>query len=131
MGEFERGLFVYCRVEFSLKMDRFRRVPSVNVNEMEPADRDPVKLRNTAIKLVLFMIFGGLVINWAYRRYEGHTPDRPSYRHAVRKNLQVVTEGGDDSGFLRTHGESLVDLLRDQRSSRRVKGQRGGIGLAE
>jgi len=50
----------------------------MDVSQLEPADRDPVKLRNTALILVAIMIIGGTLIFTAYRKYTQALPFSPS-----------------------------------------------------
>ncbi|MGE9266955.1 MAG: hypothetical protein ACQKBY_02565, partial [Verrucomicrobiales bacterium] len=71
----------------------------MDVKNLEPAERDPVKLRRTAFALLAFMVFGGVVLQFAYQRYQQRQAEvdghRPSYNHAVRKNISFVTQGGE------------------------------------
>ena len=67
----------------------------MDVSKLEPADRDPVKLRNTALILTAFMVVGGFAILWAYNRFAEKTADteRPSFLTAI---------GGADEVFILT-----------------------------
>jgi cytochrome oxidase Cu insertion factor (SCO1/SenC/PrrC family) len=69
----------------------------VDVSHLEPADRDPKKLRATAIKLVIFMIVSGVVLSFSYRRYQENTSDsrRPSFETRVTEpEVELLTADG-------------------------------------
>jgi len=69
----------------------------VDVSQLEPADRDPKKLRATAIKLVIFMIVSGVVLSFSYRRYQENTSDsrRPSFETRVTEpEVELLTADG-------------------------------------
>jgi len=50
----------------------------MDASQLEPAERDPVKLRNTALILVAFMIIGGGLITYSYKKYMDSRPFRPT-----------------------------------------------------
>ncbi|MDC0324934.1 hypothetical protein OAL42_02580 [Akkermansiaceae bacterium] len=69
----------------------------MDVSQLEPADRDPKKLRATAIKLVIFMIVSGVVLSFSYRRYQENTSDsrRPSFETRVTEpEVELLTADG-------------------------------------
>ena len=69
----------------------------MDVSQLEPADRDPKKLRATAIKLVIFMIVSGVVLSFSYRRYQESTSDsrRPSFETRVTEpEVELLTADG-------------------------------------
>ena len=69
----------------------------MDVSQLEPADRDPKKLRATAIKLVVFMIVSGVFLTFAYRRYQEDTSDsrRPSFETRVTEpEVELLTADG-------------------------------------
>jgi hypothetical protein len=69
----------------------------VDVSQLEPADRDPKKLRATAIKLVIFMIVSGVSLTFAYRRYQESTLDsrRPSFETRITEpEVELLTADG-------------------------------------
>lgn len=65
---------------------------------LEPAVRDPRKLRNTAITLVVIMIFGGCLIMLAYNKWakQKATDDRPAvvYRITPERDLRMLRQDG-------------------------------------
>lgn len=69
----------------------------MDVKNLEPADRDPVKLRRTAYALVAFMVFGGFYMLNSYDKYQTSEAERdssrPSYKHQV-KNFGFVGDEG-------------------------------------
>lgn len=71
----------------------------MDVSKLEPADRDPVKLRNTALLLVAFMVVGSFTILWAYNRFAEKTQgsERPSFLTALG--------GADEVHMLTSDGE--------------------------
>lgn len=69
----------------------------MDVSQLEPADRDPKKLRATAIILVIFMIVSGVVLTFAYRRYQESTSDsrRPSFETRITEpEVELLTADG-------------------------------------
>lgn len=70
----------------------------MDVSQLEPAERDPKKLRATAIKLVIFMIFSGIVLTFAYNRYltrQSETSDRPSFLTKITEpEVELLTADG-------------------------------------
>ncbi|MDA7881188.1 hypothetical protein N9A94_02690 [Akkermansiaceae bacterium] len=65
----------------------------MDVSKLEPADRDPKKLRATAYKLVLLMVIGGIGLQYAYRNYQERTgkSDRPSMLTKVTDKTRLIT----------------------------------------
>lgn len=68
------------------------------MTDLEPAERNPKELRRTALTLVLVALVGGIWIFYSYSKHQERqgieNADRPSYRHQVMRNIQVVTKGG-------------------------------------
>lgn len=64
----------------------------MDVSKLEPADRDPVKLRNTALLVTAFMVVSSFVILYAYNRYieRSGESDRPSFKASVTDNNEVL-----------------------------------------
>ncbi len=64
----------------------------MDVSKLEPADRDPVKLRNTALSLFVFMILGGFAILLAYKNFGERTAqsDRPSMEFKITDDVDVM-----------------------------------------
>jgi hypothetical protein len=65
----------------------------VDVSKLEPADRDPKKLRATAYKLVLLMVIGGIGLQYAYHNYQKRTgqSDRPTLLTKVTDETTLIT----------------------------------------
>jgi len=84
----------------------------VDVSTLEPAERDPKKLRRTAYFLVLIMIVGGLGLHYAYHKYQVKESQsgRPSVEHRLKKNLQFVTASGEVSDFSSLEGDVWIAL---------------------
>lgn len=64
------------------------------IDELEPAERDPVKLRKTGVILLVLMLVGGVMIMAAYlvKRKAELAEDRPSIRGRLTRNLAVVND---------------------------------------
>lgn len=69
----------------------------MDVSKLEPADRDPVKLRNTALIITALMVVSSFVILMAYNRYVEQTgeSDRPSFKASVTDNNEVLMISSD------------------------------------
>lgn len=70
---------------------------AVDVSKLEPADRDPKKLRSTAIKIVIFMIFSGIFLQYSYTQYRKRTADsdRPSLEAKITETeVDLLTADG-------------------------------------
>jgi hypothetical protein len=70
----------------------------VDVSKLEPADRDPKKLRSTAIKIVIFMIFSGVFLQYSYTQYRKRTADseRPSLEAKITETeVDLLTADGN------------------------------------
>lgn len=85
----------------------------MDVSQLEPAERDPKKLRATAIKLVLFIIFSGVVLTFAYNRY-----------------LKETSEASDRPSFLTKITEPEVELLTSDGELRNLQDLKGKVTLA-
>lgn len=71
-------------------------------NKLEPAIRDPRKLRRTALILVAIMIVGGVGILYAYSKVakkQAYDPRPPIYGR-LNENLAVVRQDGSTAGLL-------------------------------
>lgn len=77
--------------------------------KMEPAVRDPKKLRNTALILVGVMVLGGWLITLSYNQWSKTqaTDDRPAivYRITPERDLRMLRQDGEtvDLVDLRNH----------------------------
>lgn len=74
---------------------------------LEPAERDPKKLRRTVWVLVLIMVVGGWLVMQAYNKWavEKAADDRPAIIHRIMPNkLRVVRQDGQQA--------DLADLRR-------------------
>jgi hypothetical protein len=69
----------------------------VDVSKLEPAERDPKKLRATAFKIVIFMVCSGIFLNYAYIQYQKRTGDseRPSLLTKITEpEVELLTADG-------------------------------------
>ena len=70
----------------------------MDVSKLEPADRDPKKLRSTAIKIVIFMIFSGICLQYSYLQYRKRTDhsERPSLETKITEpEVELLTADGE------------------------------------
>lgn len=85
----------------------------MDVSQLEPADRDPKKLRATAIKLVIFMIVSGVVLTFAYKRYQEKTSDsrRPSFETRITEpEVELLTADGKERNLQELQGNVTLVL---------------------
>ncbi len=69
----------------------------MDVSQLEPAERDPKKLRATAFKIVIFMVISGIFLNYAYSKYRERTADskRPSIETRITEpEVELLTADG-------------------------------------
>jgi hypothetical protein len=69
----------------------------VDVSKLEPADRDPKKLRATAYKLIIFMVLSGIFLTFSYHKYQDRTSDsdRPSLLTKITEpDVELLTSDG-------------------------------------
>ncbi len=87
----------------------------MDVSQLEPAERDPKKLRATAFKLVIFIVISGLVLNYAYRQYQArtHNSERPSLLTKITEpEVELLTADGKQRNLQDLKGEiTLVITL--------------------
>ena len=87
----------------------------MDVSQLEPAERDPKKLRATAIKLVIFMIVSGVILTFAYKRYQEETSDsrRPSFETRITEpDVELLTADGKERNLQDLQGNvTLVITL--------------------
>ena len=93
---------------------------------LEPAIRDPKKLRNTAFVLVAIMILGGWLVLRAYNRWSvQQAPDeRPAiiYRITPERDLRMLRQDGKVVDVVNLRGKVVainVISLRDPEAARR------------
>lgn len=71
----------------------------MDVSQLEPAERDPKKLRATAIRLVIFIALSGIVLTFAYNRYlteRSEKSDRPSFLTKITEpEVELLTSDGE------------------------------------
>lgn len=87
---------------------------------MEPAIRDPKKLRNTAIVLVVIMLLGGWLITVSYNQWSQTQAkdDRPAvvYRITPERDLRMLRQDGKTVDLVNLRGNVIaihVTSLRD------------------
>lgn len=77
--------------------------------DLEPAVRDPKKLRRTALVLVAVMVLGGILILTAYTKWVGKqaTNDRPSIVHRIQpeRSLRVLRQDGQQADLVDLRGK--------------------------
>ena len=93
---------------------------------MEPAIRDPKKLRNTALILVGMMILGGTLILTAYEKWSlgKAKDDRPAvtYRITKERDLRMLRQDGQAADIADLRGKVIalhVTSLRDPEAATR------------
>jgi len=85
----------------------------VDVSQLEPAERDPKKLRNTALILVAVIIGGGFAILWAYQNFGKRTSqsDRPSMEAKITDDCRMVTADAKVRDIQNLKGEVTLALI--------------------
>ncbi len=85
----------------------------MDVSQLEPADRDPVKLRNTALILVGLMIVGATVILWAYASFGKRTSqsDRPSMEAKITDDCRMITADGEERDIQDLKEKVTISLI--------------------
>lgn len=93
---------------------------------LEPAIRDPKKLRNTALTLFAIMLLGGVLIFVAYQKWSRQqaTDDRPAviYRITPERDLRVLRQDGQIANLIDLRGKVIaihVMSLRDPQAAQR------------
>lgn len=78
--------------------------------DLEPAVRDPKKLRHTALILVGIMVLGAVLILTAYNRDAARTAedDRPAITGRLNKNFKVWRQDESEAGLLDLRGDVFV-----------------------
>ncbi len=78
--------------------------------DLEPAERDPVKLRRTAFILIGLMIVGAIVILIAYNRNaaERATDDRPAMVSRINGNFKLWRQDESEGALLDLEGNVVV-----------------------
>ena len=95
-------------------------------SDLQPAERDPKRLRRTAWILVVIMVVGGILVLKAYenRAVDRADDTRPSVVHRIRKerDLRVVRQDGTTADLFDLRGKVWAVhalSLRDSDASRR------------
>lgn len=91
---------------------------------LEPAIRDPKKLRNTAITLVVIMLLGGWLIMLSYNQWSKTqaNDDRPAviYRITPERDLRMLRQDGKTVDLVNLRGNVIavnVTSIRDPQAS--------------
>jgi hypothetical protein len=85
----------------------------VDVSQLEPAERDPKKLRATGIKIVVFMVISGIVLNYAYMQYRERTfdSDRPSLLTKITEpEVELLTADGKQRNLQELKGHVTLAM---------------------
>jgi len=93
---------------------------------LEPAERDPKKLRNTAFILVAIMVFGGWFILKSYEKWTlgKAADDRPAivYRITEERDLRMLRQDGEVVNLVDLRGQVIainVLSIRDPQAADR------------
>ena len=83
----------------------------IDVSQLEPAERNPAQLRRTGWTIALVMIFGGIVVTWAYKLvYKRQLESgRPPIVAKLKDNFGAVNQ--DRKGFKMSHLEGRISLI--------------------
>ncbi len=86
---------------------------------LEPAHRDPKKLRNTALILIGMMLLGGWLVLKAYDQWSVSQAgdDRPAviYRITPERDLRVLRQDGQQAELVSLRGKVIVLNVTSQR----------------
>jgi len=102
MQKLQEALLAKVGKSITLPRPMSKTTTTTRVKEgMEPAERDPAKLRKTAFYIVLFGVISAIVVLWNYSIASGkqNTSDRPSYHGNVFFNLKFLRQDGKIGGF--------------------------------
>lgn len=79
-------------------------------HDLEPAERDPVKLRRTAMVLVGVMVIGAVFVLAAYQRdaKKRAEDDRPAIVTRLEKNFKVWRQDESEAGLIATDPKDRV-----------------------
>ncbi|MGJ8696469.1 MAG: hypothetical protein ACSHYF_09135 [Verrucomicrobiaceae bacterium] len=93
----------------------------MDVSQLEPADRDPKKLRNTALILVGIMVVGGFLILWAYSAFADRTAksDRPSIESKITDDCRLITADGEERDIQDLQGRITLALISTSETGER------------
>lgn len=86
----------------------------MNVSQLEPAERDPKRLRATALKLVAFMIISAVVLIFAYGQYTKRTgsSERPSLLTKITDTeVELLTADGELRNLQDLQGQVTLALI--------------------
>ncbi len=80
------------------------------VAHLEPAERDPKKLRRTGLILLVLMTVSGLMVLFAYNRHaaEAAKDDRPALIARLDRNFKVWRQDESEAGLLDLAGDVWV-----------------------
>ena len=67
---------------------------AIDVSTLEPAERDPAKLRKTAFTILIVALLGGLIVVWAYRLKTKAEEDRPAIVTRLESNFGAINQDG-------------------------------------
>ncbi|WP_035602624.1 hypothetical protein [Haloferula sp. BvORR071] len=83
---------------------------STSAEKLEPAVRDPRKLRNTALILIALIVLGGALILMAYNKAAKNAAKdaTPSYVGRIEKNLKVWRQDGSEGSLADMEGQVYV-----------------------
>ena len=100
----------------------------MSINDLEPAARDPKKLRNTALVLVAVMVLGGWLVLQAYEKWSAKAADsdRPAIIHQIRpeRSLMLIRQDGTVADLVDLRGHvyvlNIIDLGLPESQSTKV-----------
>lgn len=85
----------------------------MDVSQLEPADRDPKKLWATALVVVLIMVISGVVVTFAYDKFNDRTVDntRPALLTKITEpEVELLTADGKQRNLQDLKGEVTLAI---------------------
>jgi len=111
-----------------LEVGYFAPVVGIDVSTLEPAERDPAKLRKTALIIIAIAFTGAILVIWAYRIKTANQSDRPPIVTRLKSNFGAINQDGTtvhigqlEGGVWLTTAIALADKERSRDSLRVMK----------
>jgi len=89
----------------------------MNVDQLEPAERNPAQLRRTALILLGIIIFSGFFVTYAYKQLLERQQNefRPEYKQRLTGNFGVVLQDGTQAALYDLEGKVWFAAMIDFR----------------